>query len=200
MRLGLARHFRIPHNRFQWVDGEGFLAWARWYDTTEVRSAQVPLAGDGWDACYASDLPRAQFTARYLYRGAIETTPLLREVPFSGFLPRRMRLPLLMWQATSRLGWWLNHGAQAENRRQTLERIGAFLGMLRERHSVGDRILVVTHGFYMQFLEGELNRAGFLGRVPFRPRGGIIYPFEMQREAQARASGPTDAAHRPHSG
>jgi broad specificity phosphatase PhoE len=180
MRLGLARHFQIPHDRFQLVDGDGFMDWARWYDTTEVRSRPVPLAGEDWDVCYCSDLPRARFTAGYLYRGPIETTPLLREVPFSGFLPRRARLPLLLWQGTSRLGWWLNHGSQSENRRQTLERIAAFTLLLKERHARGQRILIVSHGFYMQYFGKELKRAGFRGKVPMRPRGGIIYPFELR--------------------
>jgi len=178
MRLGLARHFRIPHDRFQMLNGDGFMDWARWYDTTEVTPRPVPLAGDGWDACYSSDLPRARFTAGYLYRGNVEVTPLLREVPFSGFLPRRAKLPLFMWQGTSRVGWWLNHRSQSENRRQTLERISAFTRLLKERHARGQNILIVTHGFYMQYFEKELQRAGFRGKVPMRPHGGIIYPFE----------------------
>jgi broad specificity phosphatase PhoE len=180
MKLGLARHFQIPHSRFQLVDGLGFDAWAQWYDTTEVRAREVPLAGkagEAWDTCYCSDLPRAIFTANHLFSGPIEKTPLLREVPFSGFLPRKLRLPLLLWQATSRLGWYLDHKRQVENRTQTLERIVAFLALLKSRHGAGERILVVSHGFYMQFLEKELLREGFRGQVPMRPHGGIIYPF-----------------------
>jgi len=145
-----------------------------------VKSREVPLAGDQWDLCYCSDLPRAHFTARYLFRGTIETSPLLREVPFSGFLPRRAKLPLFLWQSTSRVGWWLNHASQSENRRQTMERIAAFTRQLQERHTRGQRILIVSHGWYMQYFEKELNRAGFRGSVPMRPRGGIIYPFELR--------------------
>jgi broad specificity phosphatase PhoE len=178
MQLGLARHFQIPHNRFQMLDGPGFDGWAHWYDTTDVHSKPVPRAGEGWDLCYCSDLPRAQYTANYLFSGPIEVTPLLREVPFSGFLPRRARLPLFLWQSTSRLGWYLNHKSQSENRRQTLGRIVAFAKMLQERHQGDERILIVSHGFYMQFLEKELLRSGFRGQVPMRPHGGIIYRFE----------------------
>lgn len=182
MKLGLARHFQIPHDRFQRVDGPGFDTWAKWYDTTEVKSREVPLAGkagEQWDKCYCSDLPRALFTARHLFQGPIETTPLLQEVPFSGFLPRRMKLPLLLWQATSRLGWYLDHKSQSENRTQTLGRISDFIAMLKAGHGKDDRILIVSHGFYMQFLEKALLRAGFRGQVPMRPHGGIIYPFEL---------------------
>jgi broad specificity phosphatase PhoE len=178
MHLGLARHFQIPHDRFQLMDGDGFMAWARWYDTTEVKSREVPRAGDDWDLCYCSDLPRAQFTARYLFRGEIEATPLLREVPFSGFLPRRTKMPLFLWQSTSRVGWWLNHASQSETRRQTLDRIADFTRLLRKRHSSGQRILIVSHGWYMQYLRKALQREGFRGSVPMRPHGGIIYRFE----------------------
>jgi broad specificity phosphatase PhoE len=177
MKLGLARHFQIPHDRFTLLDGPGFDTWAKWYDTTEVNSRAVPLAGDAFDTCYCSDLPRAVFTANYLFKGPIEKTSLLQEVPYSGFLPRRLKLPLAFWQASSRLGWYLDHKRQSESRTQTLGRIADFLAMLTSRHGKGDRVLIVSHGFYMQFLEQELVRAGFRGNVPMRPHGGIIYPF-----------------------
>ncbi|MDB5105534.1 MAG: putative phosphoglycerate mutase family protein [Fibrobacteres bacterium] len=181
MKLGLARHFQIPHNRILMVDGSGFDEWAKWYDTTEVDSREVPLAGragETWDHCYCSDLPRAIFTANHLFKGPIVPTPLLREVPFSGFLPRKLKLPLLFWQATSRMGWYLNHKTQSENRTQTLGRIAEFVDLIQSRHVGDQRILIVSHGFYMQFLEKALVIAGFRGQVPVRPHGGIIYPFE----------------------
>ena len=177
MRLGLVRHFQIPHNRFQLVNGPGFDRWAEWYDTTDVSPRQVPAAGEDWHLCLCSDLHRAHFTAKTIYRGSIEATPLLREVPFTTFMPRALTLPLFMWQATSRLGWYLNRAAQKENRRQTQERIEAFVPRLR-REFPDRNVLIVTHGFFMQFLEKELQRAGFRGQVPMRPHGGTIYLFE----------------------
>lgn len=179
MHLGIARHFRIPHDPFRLMNGDAFMEWAHWYDSAEGTSQPVP-AGDAWDKCYCSDLPRAHFTARYLFRGEIETTPLLREVPFSCVLPRRAKLPLLLWQSTSRVAWWLNHGSQSETRRKTLERVADFTRLLKERHTRGQRILIVSHGFYMQYFEKALNREGFRGNVPVRPHGGIIYPFAMR--------------------
>lgn len=159
------------------MDGPGFDAWAHWYDTTEVSPRPVPSLGEGWDHCLSSDLHRAQFTARTLYKGDIETTPLLREVPFTTFMPRSLNLPLFMWQATSRVGWYVNHAAQRENRIQTHERISALIGRLR-RDFPGQSVLIVTHGFFMQYLEKELRSAGFRGTVPTRPVGGMLYLFE----------------------
>lgn len=181
MKLGLARHFQIPHNRVQILNAAGFDKWAVWYDTTEVNSREVPLAGkagETWDKCYCSDLHRARFTAEYLFQGPVESTPLLQEIPFSAFLPRKLKLPLLFWQATSRMGWYLNHKKQSEKRTETVRRIREFIRLLKSRHGAEDRILIVTHGFYMQFLRKELLREGFKGKVPMRPHGGIIYPFE----------------------
>lgn len=177
MKIGVVRHFRIPHNRVQMVNGPGFDEWANWYDTTDVKAMEVPEAGPEWHHCYSSDLPRAVFTAKTMFRGSVEVTPLLREVPFTSFLPRKLILPLILWQASSRLGWWLNHGSQLETRTQTKARIAEFVAKLKlEQH---DRnVLVVTHGFFMQWLQKELAIAGFRGNVPTRPIGGTIYYFE----------------------
>jgi broad specificity phosphatase PhoE len=76
------------------------------------------------------------------------------------------------------LGWWLNHVSQSETRRQTLERIAAFTGLLRSKHTRAQRILIVSHGWYMQYLGKALHREGFRGSVPMRPHGGVIYRFE----------------------
>ncbi len=178
MRLGLARHFQIPHKKFAWMNGNAFSDWSQWYDVTDVNARDVPKAGSEWDACYSSDLPRAIFTAHWLYQGPIQQSALLREVPYANFLPRNMKFPLFMWQASSRVGWFLDLKRQAENRGQTLKRIEEFLAFLLSRHGSNESILIVSHGFYMQFLEKELVRRGFSGKVPMRPRGGIIYPFE----------------------
>ena len=177
MRLGLVRHFQIPHNRFQLVNGGGFDRWAHWYDTTEVFPRTVPAAGEEWDLCLCSDLRRAQFTANTIFKGRIEATPLLQEVPFTTFMPRALYLPLFVWQATSRMGWYLKHAAQRENRSQTEARIDRFVTDLKRNHA--DRnVLIVTHGFFMQFLQKRLIAEGFRGKVPIRPHGGDIYLFE----------------------
>ena len=177
MKLGIARHFQIPHNRYQFLNGPGFDKWAEWYDTTEVSPRQVPAAGADFDACLCSDLHRAHFTAQTIFKGAIETTPLLREVPFTPFLPGPFWFPLFMWQATSRMGWYINRSTQRETRTQTQARIAAFMERLKRDFS--DRnLLIVTHGFFMQFLQKELLAAGFRGSLPMRPHGGTIYLFE----------------------
>jgi broad specificity phosphatase PhoE len=178
MLLGLARHFQIPHSKVSLVNGPGFDAWSQWYDSTEVQAGDVPKAGETWEKCYCSDLPRAVFTAYWLYHGTIEKTPLLREVPYSGFLPRKVRFPIFMWTSLSRAGWFVNRLPQNENKSQTLNRIENFLEVVMAKHTHEQKILIVSHGFLMQYLKKALIQRGFRGDVPLRPTGGIIYPFE----------------------
>ena len=46
------------------------------------------------------------------------------------------------------------------------------------KENEGRNVLIVTHGFFMQWLEKELAEAGFTGKVPTRPMGGTIYLFQ----------------------
>lgn len=105
MILGLVRHLRIPHRQHQFLDSRGFTAWAEWYDTCEVTAMVGREVKAAWDLCYCSDLARAVFTAETMFQGPIIRTPLLREVPFSPVFPLRMKLPLILWQALSRIAW-----------------------------------------------------------------------------------------------
>ncbi len=177
MRLGLVRHFPIPHTLHSMVDGHAFEAWCRWYDEAQANPRPVAKAGPEWRRCLSSNLPRARFTAGWLYSGAIEETPLLREVPFSRALPKRAWLPLYLWHAASRVGWWIDQRTQEETRSQTLSRVNAALELVLGGDP-SQPVLVVTHGFYMQFLARELRRRGFRGSVPVRPLGGDVHVFE----------------------
>jgi broad specificity phosphatase PhoE len=179
MRIGLARHFQIPHDKGQLLDSGGFAEWIRWYDGSAAEKAEAEPSSHAWDKCYCSDLHRAHFTAGKLHPGPLEVTPLLREVPFAPFFSRGPRLPLYIWETLSRLGWMVGHRSQPENRKQTLKRIEEFLEMLRTRHR-GENVLIVSHGFLMRYMQRALNRAGFKGKVPVRPQGGRVYLFEAR--------------------
>lgn len=177
MRIGLARHFLVPHSRAQYVDSDGFTRWIAWYDEAEGVAPEVIAPGDAWDVCYCSDLPRAQLTAQRLHAGRVECTPLLREVPFAPAFRFRMPMPLYVWQALARAGWWLGHAAQTETRSQTANRAAGFLDTICAEHA-DKTVLIVGHGFLMHVLARELERRGFRGRLPLRPLGGRVYVFE----------------------
>ncbi len=178
MNIGLARHFQIPHAKATWMNGSAFEKWSEWYDETEVHARDIPKAGKTWSKCYCSNLPRAKFTSQWLFEGEIEFTPILREVPYTNFLPRPIPFPLFMWTSMSRLSWYINHPWQNENRSATEKRVREFVDSILLKHGNAEEILVVSHGFLMQYLQRELHRRGFTGKVPVRPTGGIIYKFE----------------------
>ncbi len=174
--LGLMRHFRIPHPQYQWMNSRGFVDWSQWYDRFDVAIPLVLKPLKGWDICYSSDLPRAHKTAQALFHGDIAVHESLREVPFAPLFKTEIPLPLLAWQALSRLGWRLPHPSQTENREQTFQRLDALLDELEEMHT-SQNILLVTHGFLMQYLQQRLIRRGYVGHVPVRPVWGEVYSF-----------------------
>ncbi len=175
--LGLMRHFRVPHRKNQWMDSRGFAEWSLWYDRFDVTipSGLSPLRE--WDVCFSSDLPRANKTAHAYFMGEVERWPSLREVPFAPLFKTKRLLPLVGWQVMSRMGWKWAHPSQEESRKQTLQRIELLLDELEAKHS-DKKVLLVTHGFLMQFMQRSLRRRGYLGRVPLRPIWGQVYSFQ----------------------
>lgn len=171
------RHFRIPHRQYQWMDSRGFDDWSHWYDHYEVSTPAGISPLIGWDSCYCSDLLRAQKTARAFYQGEIKAHAALREVPFAPIVKTHVHLPLLVWQALSRLAWNYAHGSQSEIRDQTFRRIDGLLDELEANHS-NQKVLLVTHGFLMQYLQKQLRRRGYRGQLPMRPVWGEVYIFE----------------------
>lgn len=177
MKIGLARHFQIPHRKRELLDATGYAEWLKWYDASEGLEKPVPESGVDWHKCYCSDIRRAKVTAGIIYDGPTEETHLLREVPMAPPLETRLPIPLFLWETLSRVGWLWEHDSQPESRSETRRRAAGIMEWIRARHA-GQNILVVSHGFLMQFLERELVKMGFNGRVPVHPKGGHIYVFE----------------------
>lgn len=177
MRIGLARHFRIPHRKREMLDAAGYSEWLKWYDASHGPANPIPDTGVAWDKCYCSDILRAKITAGRIFDGPTEETPLLREVPMAPPLETRLPMPLFLWETISRMGWMWEHRSQPESRTQTRKRASGMLQWIRDTHP-DQNILVVSHGFLMQVLERELVKAGFRGAVPIHPKGGHIYVFE----------------------
>jgi len=177
MRIGLARHFLVPHRKSAALDSDGFASWIAWYDDIANEATVEREPGHPWDLCYCSDLRRAHVTATTIHTGHVETTPQLREVPFGPAFRSKAPLPLYLWQALARVGWYVGHRAQPEGRIETVTRVKKFLDMICTTHA-DKNVLIVSHGFLMQLLARDLRRRGFRGRVPLRPSGGATYVFE----------------------
>jgi broad specificity phosphatase PhoE len=179
MKIGVARHFPVPHNHYDWLNKKGFGQWIKWYDLeAEVQVLTRPDITQQWDVCYCSDLKRTKITAHTLYKDTIQTQPLLREVPYAVF-PFPVPMPLVIWKVLARIGWWANMKFQVEveTHAESLTRAKSIISSLVEKHPE-ENILIVSHGFFMQYLNKELHKIGFKGKIPIHPQGGDVYTFE----------------------
>jgi broad specificity phosphatase PhoE len=179
MKIGICRHFPVPHNRYKILTPLGFRNWINWYDHgADVKILEVDNETSKWDLCFSSDLQRAKTTAKTLYSNTIQLDKDLREVPFSVF-PIVLPIPVMAWKVLARIGWLFNMKHQSESRTDSIERSLRVLKKIIEGNS-DQNLLIVTHGFFMQYLNKEMLRLGFEGKIPVHPKGGTVYSFERK--------------------
>lgn len=178
MKIGLVRHFKVNLTEKKSLNSNDYSSWGLDYDEADVTPNNVITDHTQWDICYASDLKRAIITAQHIYGEDIHTTPLLREVRNDPFIQTNHMLPHGLWRVVGRIAWYQNHKSQTETRRQTLERIHAFLKQLEGKPH--KNVLIVSHGFFMHVLIKELMRKGFSGPKVGLPQNGVLYVYEKQ--------------------
>lgn len=177
MRIGLARHFPVsvpwPTG---WRTSAELQAWRAHYDIAEVNPFPVADETPRWSRCYVSDLPRAETTARALFRGEITRLPALREAEFGPFGTGELRLPVWVWRMVIRLAWLSGHSSQRHLRDAFFTRVNAVAELIEAQ---SEEVLLVSHAGMMLYLRKELIRRGFRG-----PRIGIAkhaWVYEMTR-------------------
>ncbi len=166
MRIGLARHFPVsvpwPSG---WRTSAELQAWREQYDVAEVVPFPVADETSNWSLCYSSNLPRAETTARALFRGEITSLAMLREGTFGPFPTGGLRLPVWLWRGVIRLAWLGGHRSQKHLRDDFFNRVRSVADLI-ESHR--EDLLLVSHAGMMLYLHKELMRRGFRG-----PRIGI---------------------------
>lgn len=166
MRIGLARHFPVS---VPWPTGWRTSAelqdWRERYDIAEVNPFPVADETPRWSRCYTSNLPRAETTARAMFRGEITSLALLREGTFGPFGTGGLRLPVWAWRMVIRLAWLGGHASQKHLRDDFFGRVRSVADLI-ESHQ--EDLLLVSHAGMMMYLRKELIRRGFRG-----PRFGI---------------------------
>jgi broad specificity phosphatase PhoE len=179
MRLGLIRHFEVAFPPPKgWVSVAEMSKWIDDYEHAAVRQKPVDLGPRPWKHCISSTAQRAQTTARILYSGEIETTPLLCEPKLNQFKTGELKLPFFGWRWLLRAAWFGSHSSQIDVKRSFLANIETIADRLVE---APDDTLVVSHAGAMMMLRKALVRRGFKG-----PRFGIaecgrLYEFTRTR-------------------
>ncbi|MBP2658372.1 MAG: Phosphoglycerate mutase [Firmicutes bacterium] len=176
MRIGLVRHFEVNCLHKYLLSSDEFEKWVKEYDCSSIRVVDTVVDTYKWEKCYCSDLPRAIDTAKYIYKGNILKSSLIREVPIMPVFKSRIKLPHLFWLIAGRIAWFLSHPSQTELIMQTKDRVEQFVSNTIKESEAS--VLVVTHGFLMLQLQKELKKRGFLGERFRNAKCGKFYLFE----------------------
>lgn len=111
------------------------------------------------DKVYVSNLIRSPQTAQILFPGCkLTQKDNIYEVPNGSFTDARVRLFLWMWAAMGRIQWFFNHKRQVEGRLQAQRRANQVISELEQD---GCDCAMVSHGFFMKVLFGQLKKRGY---------------------------------------
>ncbi|MDQ7816303.1 MAG: histidine phosphatase family protein [Melioribacteraceae bacterium] len=179
MTIGLLRHFKVDFvPRKKIYSASDFSNAMEKYESSPVIRKDIKLNSDEWDVCYSSTIPRAVETAKSIYNKEIIFTNHIIEVPVAPFTNRNIKLPSFIWHLGGRIAWHKNHRSQPEKRIETLERIRRFIEELKQHNY--ERVLVVTHGFFMRVFVEQLIKIGYRGAIDVRPQNAKLYLFQKR--------------------
>ncbi|MBU5592223.1 histidine phosphatase family protein [Clostridium sp. MSJ-4] len=178
MKIGLVRHFKVNIQHKRYMNSAEYDEFAERYNVSDVFPKDVDLKNIKWDKCYCSDLSRAMFTAKSIYKGEIKVTDKLREIQVVSRFNTKVPIHYYLWDIIGRLSWLVNHPSQPEGSRQTKDRIEKVLDDIIKESKDEDNILIVSHAALMYCVKNELKRRGFKGEKFFRAENGVLYLFE----------------------
>lgn len=176
LQLGLVRHFKVKDQKpTGWVTADQFAHWVKHYDEAPIEPIEIMDGEMDWELCFTSDLPRAVHTAKSLCKCEIIETPLLREIPLTAF-SKKLKLPLALWSLAGRLAWSYSHSSQEETRRETVARAEEFIELLKSTQK--NKVLIVSHGFFLMELSKLLGKAGYSGKRKWHYKNGELLLFK----------------------
>lgn len=173
MVIGLIRHFKVIQQEKTFLSSKEFANAMARYDLSPVKRNELKINSADWETCYCSTLPRAITTAETVYEGKIIKTDLLKEVPISPFTKMNIKLPSLIWHIGARIAWYRSYKSQIEDINGTKERISEFYELIRD--SGYEKILIVSHGYFLHMFYKEMKKKGFEGEVDVNIQNGKLY-------------------------
>lgn len=160
MKITIIRHEKVQMTWEKKYNSAGFDLACDTYDRCDIIAKEKEnFQMEDVQAIYISELVRTYQTACKLYgkRDFIKT-PLFNEVPLKSFKDTKHVYPLWVWNVLGRLQWLCESRRQEETKKETIERARQAIRLLEEN---GEDCCVVTHGFFMRTLIGELKRKGY---------------------------------------
>ncbi|MBD3922779.1 histidine phosphatase family protein [Paenibacillus sp. PR3] len=178
--IGLILHYPVKQpSRPGRCDAQQFASWCDRYNSAAVRLPEAsPFHPGDWDVCLSSDMRRAAHTTRHLWgeESGIVYSSALREVEIAPFCQTRLKLPHTLWSLIGRAAWYVSHPSQPETLRQTRARASSLVDSLRA-FGEGQRVLIVSHGFFLLMLQRELRKRGYRSSGAWHRRRTIGEPL-----------------------
>ena len=129
------------------------------YDEAPIFSSLSDVPQIDYQNIYTSSLQRSRETANQLFgKKDFISTKLLDEVPLCASVVSNKKLPLIFWNVSGRLQWFLNIHSQKECRKETIYRAERFIEIITKKNS---DCIIVTHGFFMHTLLSQMKKQGF---------------------------------------
>lgn len=180
MKIGIIRHFKVNYKKKIFMTSKEFKEWEDNYNKSDVIKKDVELMGIRWDKCYSSTLIRAIITAQNVYKDDIVNNDLIRETIIDPIFKSNLKIPYWFWAVSGRIAWYFNHKSQEENKSITKDKARQFVDLLQYQATEEgtQNILIVTHGFFMYSLQKELKKRGFIGKLIYSPKNGILYLYK----------------------
>jgi broad specificity phosphatase PhoE len=169
MKITYIRHLEVDFKWSRMCSSEEFDAACQTYDTSKTMGSvrSEPYSG----TVYTSTLCRTEETAKALFGNdtGIIKTDLLNEVPLQSFMTTPARFPTWVWMIIGRAQWYINNTSQTETKRQSKQRIIAFLDLIQVENQ---DCVIVGHGFYFTEFVKELKTRGARGNMNRRIKTG----------------------------
>ncbi len=173
----LLRHFRVKDGCEKKLFSSSEIdAWVALYDRYDLDYHDILLPKV--ERVYTSALSRAKRSAEYLglvYR----EDALFNEVEAKAFVETRWKFPKFLWLFFGRILWTLNLVKRSESKADTLARVKEAVETIMIDSS--ERIMIVSHGFFMILLVQELRKNGFEGEMDSHPKNGKLYTFQKNK-------------------
>lgn len=159
MVVVVIRHGKVRYIWSRRASSEQFDAECAAYDRAPLVPGPLKAPVPVMSRIYVSTLSRTEETAVRMFGDAApEVSDLLHEVPLSASFHTTALLPLWFWKVSGRLQWLFDLPGQKEGRTQTRQRARRLVQALIEKN---EDCILVTHGFFMHTLLGEMKKAGF---------------------------------------
>jgi hypothetical protein len=182
--IGLVRHYKVNQaTPNKWMTSVEFENWIEQYDHSDVILKPSSINGADWDMCFSSDLSRAVKTSNHVYKDEIIYTELLREIKIHPFLQTNIKLHYKLWLLISRMSWNLRHKSLPDSKHKTMLRARDIVDQM-EQLSVSS-VLIVSHGALMWYIQKELRKRKYKGRMFIYPACGKLYVFQSAHREDA---------------